>query len=149
MQPYEIFIARLFVIGGIGGIVYSLFTMYLSIRAKRWKKTPAQILSSHVDISYDDEGDCEYEAKIHYSYSYRGHQYFSKRIAYGYVGNTIEYFAKRVAYKFFPDTPAFAYINTKHPKTSVLLVGIKPFHFFNLIFFLLFTVIAIHFSELI
>jgi len=145
MQSYEILILFLFLIAGIGGIIYSLFTMFLSIRAKKWKKTPADILSSHVDVSCDDEGDYNYKAKIRYSYSYRGHRYCSTKIAFGYVGNTIEYFANRVAYKFFPDSPTTAYLNPKHPKISVLLVGIKYFHFFNLIFFIVFTAIAIKF----
>ncbi len=141
MQSPELYVKYLFFVVGYGGMAYSFITMYLSHRARYWMRTKATIVSSTIETSCDDEG-CTHEAKVEYEYSVYGKSYFSKKIAFGYAGNSFRYFANRVAGKYIRGNTAIVYFNPKNPGKSVLLVGIRPFHIFNIIFFLLFIVMV-------
>ena len=131
----------LFLCIGYGGVVYSIFTMFQSIGARNWKKIRANITSSRIDSSCDTDG-CSYEAKIEYNYSYKNRDYTSSKIAFGYLGNSFKFLSKRIYKRFAYGSIPMIYVNPRNPKLAVLLAGIRPFHLFNIVFFIAFAVIA-------
>jgi hypothetical protein len=132
----------LFIVG-IGGVLDSLYLMLKSWGAKKWKLTHAIINRSTIEEDCDEDG-CSYVAKINYSYDYNGKHYKSDRIAFGYDVKSLKMIAKRMVQKYNPNLPSMVYVNPKSPKESVLLVGIKGFHFVGIVLSSIFIAAGIY-----
>jgi uncharacterized protein DUF3592 len=136
----------IFLMIGYGAIAYNLLCILRSLGARKWKKIRGKITTSNILEDCDSDG-CTYEAIIRYSYDIKGKNYVSDKIAFGYFANSFKFLARSLTRRFrFGSTPII-YVSPKKPSLSVLVTGIRPFHLFNLAFFIVFTLIAYNFQN--
>ncbi len=144
---FELIVPLIFKIVGIGGLAYSIVTALMSISAKSWIPCPARILNSRMIEDCDSDG-CTYEAKISYEYTYRAKDYQSSKIGFGYMANSIRYLASRLLVKYPPESQQKVWVNPKNPAKSVLVTGFRPYHLFNILFFAVFTWVALQANDI-
>jgi hypothetical protein len=142
-MEFEKLIAFGFILFGLGGVLYSLLMMLKSVGAKKWILSKAHINNALIDEDCDEDG-CTYEAKVNFSYNYKSINYNSDKVAFGYFSNSFEFLAKRLIKHYIPGYPTKVYVNPRRPQQAVLIVGIKGFHLFNIIFFSVFNLLGVY-----
>jgi len=134
MESTNKYIPYLFFVIGYGGFLYSLYTAYLSSIARNWKKTNGNVTHSSIESNCDEDG-CTYKPIIHYNFEVRGRHYESKHIAFGFISNSIYYLTSRIRNKFPFGANVTVYYKHNNPKRSVLIIGLRLFHIFNIVTF--------------
>lgn len=121
---------------GIGGMLWSIWTLVLSLAAKSWPVARGHIHRYGIDISYDSDRERQYEAKIHYSFKVRERPYSGERIGFGLVGTNIPWLASSPLKKAIRNYPRVKVrYQADNPKRSTVLVGLQFFHLVNFAFF--------------
>ena len=128
---------------GIGGIVYTIFSLLFSINAKSWPIIVGVIEYCDLEEELDNDGDINYKANVTYSYEYRGRTYISKRVGYGLLSSNMRFMIASAYNKAIYNYPkAFIKVNPKRPSMATLLTGIHLYHTITLLFFIIFLSIA-------
>ena len=69
-EELEFIIKVVFVLVGIGGAVYSIYTAIMAKISRSWVPVVGEIISHEMDESRDSDGDYMYKAKVEYIYKY-------------------------------------------------------------------------------
>lgn len=128
-----------FYIVGYGGLVKSLYQLYVTAITKTWHKTKATILDSDIREEYTEDGTL-YKLTVNYQYNYKGHNYQSNRIAIGYKSNNSQRIAKVLYQKFKKSKRVDVFINPRNPKLAVLVSGIRYFHLLKIGFYVIWLI---------
>lgn len=142
-EELEFIIKVIFVVVGIGGALYSVYTSIMAKISCNWVPVEGQIIHHEMDESRDNDGDYMYKAKVEYVYEYKHRTYKGKRIAYGFGSWNI----RSLVYKAYGDAISSypkvrVYVNKNSPKVSSILVGIRSFHVANILFFSFWNVVV-------
>lgn len=141
-EELEFLIKLSFVVVGVGGILYSLYSTLMAKAATSWIPVSGSITSHWIDENTND-GDYIYEPKVEYIYEYRGRKYIGKRIAFGLSPWNIKWLVQGAYNEATSRAPALTvFVNPRHPKVSSALTGIRSFHVGNIIFFSVWSVIV-------
>ena len=129
-------ILLIFYLIAYGGLIKTLFDLYVNGLAKNWPQVEVTILNSDIEELQQSNESSSYVVNVHYSYQYKGHNYRSTRIAFGYWSNQLLKAALVLLRKFETGKTVKAYINPKKPRISVLIAGVRYFHLLNTGFFI-------------
>ncbi len=131
------------VVIGVGGILYSSYSVLMTQVAKSWVPVSGNITSHGVDETRDSDGDYMYKAKVEYEYEYRGRKYKGNRIAFGFGSWNIKWLVYGAYKEAVARAPVIIVcVNPKNPKISSALSGVRNFHLANITFFTLWNIIV-------
>lgn len=134
-------LVRFILVGfGVFGMLHGCYSMLMSYRARDWDLVAGYIDEDDFYVSKDDEAEW-FHALVRYHYKYKNITYKGKRIAFGFAHSTLEGLVLKPyleVTRLKPVTPVF--VNPKKPKVATLLVGLKPFHWYQLAAFTAYNV---------
>jgi len=142
-EELEFLIKVIFVIAGIGGALYSIYSIAMTKIACKWVSVEGEITHHEIDESRDSDGDYMYKAKVEYVYEYHRRKYTGKRIAFGFGSWNIRSLVDRAYGEAISNYPKVrVFVNQNSPSTSSILVGIRSFHIANILFFSFWNVVV-------
>lgn len=140
-DSFLLILKSVFVLVGIGGGVFSLYTLMMSNAAKTWLPVKGAIDSHGFWESRDNDGGWMYEASVTYTYEFRGRKYQGKRIAFGFSSWNIKWLVQGAYRAAIARAPkVIVRVNPRHPTMSSILYGTRSFHVANLLFFIFWNV---------
>lgn len=132
----ELIFTIVFVGVGIGGVLYSIYSILMAMLTKSWIPVSGVITAHEMDEVTDNDGDYMYEAKVQYTYEYRNRPYKGDRIAFGFESWNIRWLVEGAYREAIARAPEITiYVNPRKPKRSCALCGVRNFHLATLLFF--------------
>jgi hypothetical protein len=107
-------------------ILLEIVLMFMNMRASSWTHVRGELINS--DVSFTNS--TRMEEQIEYTYKVGAEEYKSHKIAYGSLGKIFI-----LLKKFYIDEKNLTvYYNPNKPEKSVLIPGIRLFHFIEIAF---------------
>ncbi len=135
----------LFGLVGVFAFLNALYNTIMSYQAKSWQPVSGQIDDASFFIT-EDVDETFFNAKIRYHYRHNNKAFKGKRLAYGLFPSTVESFVLKPYLEATDSSPkTTVYVNPKNPKQAALVVGIRVFHLYTLVFFVVWNWAFYHF----
>jgi hypothetical protein len=113
--------------------------------SKSWALGEAVIIASAVEEREGAKWSTWFEPTIEYRYSFRGVEYVGRRLRFGGVRNSTRAEAEKVAAEHATGTTRKVSISERHPEISVLHPGVSGRLWYNVVFFVGYTIMTIWF----
>jgi hypothetical protein len=132
-----------FAIVGLGSYFALWWILFEAYQASSWPTVPAQVLTSELSLTRDDDGSVTLKPKATYKYSFNGTEYIGERVGLVSMSDNFGSFQKQLAEKIDTyrqtQTPIDCYVNPSNPSNAVLNREVRYeylvfFSFFALIF---------------
>lgn len=142
--------AALFIIIGIGAVIYSFMTYFDAAESEDWPSVRGEIIDSgadHVNKMTTDKSKWKWEPHVEYSYEVNGVTYKNDRIRLGF--GSLSYDNYNMALRSISNYPeggwADVYYDPAYPQSSTLEVGVSLYTYLGFVIGIVSIIVGVMF----